>query len=84
MNPCTFSSVPPYTVAYLKTLPAPTLKRLLRQAGESQRSVARYHGCSHVTVNKTIRRQITSQPVWLALAAVLNKKRPIAASVLVP
>jgi hypothetical protein len=68
-----------YTTAYIKRLPTGTIKRMLREAGYTQRDVARYHGCSHVNVNRVIRKQMTSDPVWKSLVFLLNRpKREVA------
>jgi hypothetical protein len=63
-----------YTVGYLKTLPVQTLKKMLREAGYTQREVGRLKRppCSHVSVNRVIRKQQSSQPVWEQIAWCLN------------
>ena len=65
----------PYTTTYIKALPTGTIKRLLREAGYSQSDVARYHGCSHVNVNRVIRKQMNSAPVWESLVFLLNRPK---------
>lgn len=65
----------PYTAAYIKSLPTGTIKRLLREAGYTQRDVARHHGCSHVNINRVIRKRMSSGPVWESVVFLLNRPR---------
>ena len=65
----------PYSIAYIKALPTGTIKRLLREAGYTQRDVARYHGCFYVNVNRVIRKQMTSGPVWESVVFLLNRPK---------
>ena len=71
----------PYTTAYIKSLPTGTIKRMLREAGYTQRDVARYHGCSHVNVNRVIRKQMNSRPVWESVVFLLNRPKQQEAAV---
>lgn len=64
-----------YSVAYLKKTKAQTIKRLLREAGYTQRDVARTHGCSHVVVNRTIRKKDASDPIWRTIARMLSRQK---------
>ena len=63
-----------YTVTYLKTLPAPSVRKLVREAGYTLREVGRRKRppCSHSIVSRTIRKHVASEPVWEAIAFCLN------------
>ena len=75
MNSYTFPFTMTYTVTYIKTLPAPSVKKLLREAGYTQGAVAALHGCRQSVVSRTIRKQISSRPVWERIAWCLNHPR---------
>ena len=64
-----------YTVTYIKALPAPSVKKLLREAGYTQHQVAALHGCEQSVVSRTIRKRISSNPVWERIAWCLNHPR---------
>lgn len=66
-----------YTVTYLKSLPAPSVRKLVREAGYTLREVGRRKrpACSHSIVSRTIRKQVASEPVWQALADCLNRPK---------
>lgn len=68
------SAMVTYTVTYLKSLPAPSVRKLLREAGYTLRDVGRSKRprCSHSIVSRTIRKQVSSEPVWAAIAHCLN------------
>lgn len=78
MNPCMFPATMrttiTYTVAHAKSLPAPTVRKLLRERGLTMADVARAHGCAHSVVSRVVRKQVTSNPVWTSLVAMLNKQ----------
>ena len=67
-----------YTVPYLKSLPAPSVRKLLRDAGYTMRQVGLVkrdrdgQRAAHTVVSRVIRKQMASAPVWEAIAYCLN------------
>lgn len=61
-----------HTVADIQTRPAPSVKRLLRQAGYTLADVARRRACDPSAVSRTIRKQATSAGIWAAVVWCLN------------
>jgi hypothetical protein len=53
-----------HSVSHIKTLPAPTVKRLLREAGHSYSSVAKRRDVEPSLVSRVVRKQAISKPVW--------------------
>ena len=62
-----------YTATSIKTLRAPTVKRLLRERGYSMRDVARNLGISHSVVSRAVRKKTTSTPALVEIARLLNQ-----------
>jgi hypothetical protein len=75
MNSYTVTPMVTYTVEEVKRLPAPSVKRLLRQAGYSVRSVGQRRQISHSVVSRVIRKQVSSLPVWQDIVWALNHPR---------
>ena len=62
--------------AHLKTLPAPTLRKMLREAGWSLAAVAAVEPRRDPTlVVRVVRKQIVSDPMWERIAWCLNHPR---------
>lgn len=60
----------------LKTLPAPTVKRLLREAGWSMADVAAIKPARNRSlVARVVRKQIVSEPIWARIAWCLDHPR---------
>lgn len=64
-----------YTVSHIKTLPAPTVKRLLREAGHNLSSVARLRDVAPSLVSRVVSKKTVSVPVWEDIARCLNNPR---------
>lgn len=60
----------------IKTLPAPSVKRLLRQAGYTMSDVARLNDRHPSLVWRVIRKQSKSKKVWARVAWCLAHPRP--------
>jgi hypothetical protein len=61
-----------HTVSHIKRLSAPTVKRLLREAGHSYSSVARRRNKMASLVSRVVRKQATSAPIWEDIVWALN------------
>jgi len=61
-----------HTATQVKRLPAPTVKRLLRQAGYSMVEVAARLDRHQSLVTRVVRKQSVSEPVWKKIAWCLN------------
>ncbi len=61
-----------YTAEDIKTLPAPSVKKLLREAGYTMADVARRRGVSKSLVSRVVRKKHPSAPVWEDVAWCLN------------
>ena len=61
-----------YTRAYIKTLPAPSIRKLLREAGWTQKAIAERHGCRQSVVSHLVRKGIESGPLWDTISWCLN------------
>ena len=74
MNSYTVVHMATYTVPYIKSLPAPRIRKLVREAGYTLREIGRLKKppVAHSVVGRTIRKQIASDPVWDALVHCLN------------
>lgn len=59
----------------IRALPAPSVKRLLREAGYNMSDVARLNGRHHSLVWRVIRKQSKSDAVWQRIAWCLNHPR---------
>jgi len=66
-----------YTVTHIKTLPAPTVKKLLREAGHNFSSVALRRQKRPSLVSRVVRKKSTSLPVWEDIAWALNNPREV-------
>ena len=75
MNQSTLSYIMTYTIEYIKTLSAPSVKKLLREHGLTLTDVAREHRCSPSVVSRTVHKQASSKPVWQTMAKLLNGRR---------
>jgi hypothetical protein len=65
-----------HDVTRIKALPAPSVKRLLREAGYNMSDVARLKPLRHPSlVWRVIRKQSTSDAVWQRIAWCLNHPR---------
>jgi hypothetical protein len=64
-----------YTVSHIKTLPAPTVKKLLREAGHNLSTVARRRQVAPSLVSRVVRKQVTSLPVLEDIVWALNHPR---------
>lgn len=64
-----------YSVMQIKTMPAPTVKRLLREAGHTLRSVAARREVAPSVVSRVLRKQVTSRPVLEDIVWALNHPR---------
>jgi len=64
-----------HTVSSLKAMPAPSVKRLLRQAGHSYASVARRRMVAPSLVSRVVRKQAISTPVWEDIVWALHHPR---------
>jgi hypothetical protein len=53
-----------HNVTHIKRLPAPTVKKMLREAGHSYSSVARRRNRPPSLVSRVVRKQATSAPIW--------------------
>ena len=62
----------PAEVRDIRTLPAPTIKRLLREAGSNLSDIARRRKIHPSIVSRVVRKQVTSAPVWEEIARVLG------------
>lgn len=71
MLPC----VTTYTVTHIKTLPAPTVKKLLREAGHNFSTVAQRRAKRPSLVSRVVRKKTTSTPVWEDVVWALNNPR---------
>lgn len=61
-----------HSVSSLKSLPAPSVKRLLRRAGHSYASVSRRRQIAPSLVSRVVRKQAISTPVWEDIVWALN------------
>ena len=61
-----------HSVTHIKRLPAPTVKRLLREAGHNYSSVARRRNLFPSLVSRVVRKQAISTPVWEDIVWALN------------
>lgn len=66
-----------YTLTQLKSLPAPTVKRLLREAGHTQRSVAARRQVASSLVSRVVSKKVASKPVWEDIVWALNHPRRV-------
>lgn len=64
-----------YTVPYTKSLPAPSIKKLLREAGWNLSTVAARRGVAPSIVSRVVRKQLQSGPVWEDVVWCLNNPR---------
>ena len=64
-----------HTVQSIKALPAPTVKKLLRERGFTLTDVARRLDRVPSLVSRVVRKEAKSDPVWTAIAAMLNEPR---------
>lgn len=64
-----------YTVTQMKALPAPTVKRLLREVGHNLTSVARRRQVAPSLVSRVVSKQVSSRPVWEDIVWALNHPR---------
>lgn len=64
-----------YTVTQIKSLPAPSVKKLLRERGWNLSTVAARRDISQSLVSRVIRKQVTSAPVLEDIAWCLNHPR---------
>ena len=64
-----------YTVTSIKGMPAPTVKRLLREAGHNLSSVAARRQVAPSLVSRVVRKQVTSAPVLDDIVWALNHPR---------
>lgn len=65
-----------HTASQVKQLPAPTVKRLLREAGYSMADVARMDPPRHFSlVTRVVKKQSVSDPVWERIAWCLNNPK---------
>jgi len=60
------------SVTHIKRLSAPTVKRLLREAGHNYSSVARRRGVFPSLVSRVVRKQAISAPIWEDIVWALN------------
>lgn len=67
----------PYNVGQVKALPAPTVKKLLREAGYNLRHVADLGGVSQALVSLVVRKHTKSEKVWTIVTALINHPRAI-------
>jgi hypothetical protein len=65
-----------YTLEYIKGLPAPSVKKLLREANHNLSSVARRRQIAPSIVSRVVSRQVTSWPVWEDIVWALNHPQP--------
>jgi hypothetical protein len=63
------------TVSHIKRLSAPTVKRLLREAGHNYSSVAERRDLWPSLVSRVVRKQAISAPVWEDIVWALNHPR---------
>lgn len=61
-----------YTTTHIKQMPAPTVKKLLRERGHNFSTVARLLDRSHALISRVVRKQAVSEPVLRAIARILN------------
>jgi hypothetical protein len=61
-----------HTASYTKRLPAPSIRKLLRETGWTQAEVAHRHGCQQSFVSRVIAKQFASDPLWTTIAWCLN------------
>jgi hypothetical protein len=64
-----------HSATRIKTLPAPSVKRLLREAGYTMSDVARLNRRHHSLVWRVIRKQSKSDAVWARIAWCLDHPR---------
>jgi predicted transcriptional regulator len=61
-----------YTATLIKRLPAPSVKKLLRDRGYTLTDVAKRMDRSHALVSRVVRKEAQSEPVWREIAQMLN------------
>lgn len=69
-----------HNLTQIKSLPAPSVKKLLRERGFRYPTVqmARIAGCNPSHVSRVIRKQATSDPVWSIIADCIDGRvRPV-------
>lgn len=65
-----------HDVSHVRTLPAPTVKKMLRDAGWSLSRVAAIKPARHRTlVVRVVRKQIVSDPMWRRIEWCLQHPR---------
>jgi hypothetical protein len=64
-----------YTATHIKQMPAPSVKKLLRERGYTLTDVARRMARSHALVSRVVRKQAVSEPVLREIARILNEQR---------
>lgn len=65
------------TASQVKRFPAPTVKRLLREAGYTMVAVARMDPPRHYSlITSVVKKRSVSRPVWERIAWCLNNPRP--------
>lgn len=61
-----------YSTDTIRQLPAPTVKRLLRERGYTLSRVAREMKRTHALVSRVVSKQSTSERVWDRIARIVN------------
>ncbi len=61
-----------HNVTHIKRLSAPTVKRMLREAGHTYSSVARRRDVFPSLVSRVVRKQTSSAPIWEDIVWALN------------
>lgn len=64
-----------YTVSHIRALPAPSIKKLLREAGYTLSDVAARRVVAPSLVSRVVRKQVTSLPVLEDIVHCLNHPR---------
>lgn len=64
-----------HTVTHIKRLSAPTVKKLLREAGHNYSTVAKLRGRPPSLVSRVVRKQATSALIWNDIVYALNHPR---------
>lgn len=62
-----------FTASQIKALPAPSVKKLLRERGYTFMDVARRMNRSHALISRVVRKQAVSAPVLVEIARMLSE-----------
>jgi uncharacterized protein YerC len=63
------------TPDHIKSLPAPSIRKLLREHGYTYMAVARRMGRSHALVSRVVNKKAKSSHVWAVVAEMLNERK---------